>query len=70
MTMAETVCLWPNGVDSARTSITAAKLLDAMRRIIRMKHYSLRTDVRTTMIYTHVVQREALGARGPLDGMT
>ena len=41
-----------------------------MRRIIRMKHYSLRTDVRTTMIYTHVVQREALGARGPLDGMT
>jgi len=26
--------------------------------------------VRTTMIYTHVVQRGALGARSPLDAMT
>ena len=48
----------------------AGELLDRMRRIIRVKHYSLRTDVRTTMIYTHVVQRGALGARSPLDGMT
>ena len=24
-------------------------------------------DVRTTMIYTHVIQRGALGARSPLD---
>lgn len=27
------------------------------------------SDVRTTMIYTHVVQRGALGARSPLDGL-
>ena len=33
----------------------AEKLLDRMRRIIRVKHYSLHTDVRTTMAYTHVV---------------
>ena len=39
----------------------AKKLLDRMRGIIRVKHYSLRTDVRTTIIYTHVVQRSALG---------
>jgi hypothetical protein len=68
--MAEAVCLWPNDVDSTRISIMAEKLLDRMRRIIRVKHYSLRTDVRTTMIYTHVVQRGALGARSPLDRLT
>jgi hypothetical protein len=27
------------------------------------------SDVGTTMIYTHVAQRGALGARSPLDGM-
>ena len=68
--MAEAASVWPNGVDSTRVSIMAKKLLDRMRGIIRVKHYSLRTDVRTTMIYTHVVQRGALGARSPLDGMT
>ena len=67
--MAEAVCLWPNDVDSTRISIMAEKLLDRRRRIIRVKHYSLRTDVRTTMIYMHVVQRGALGARSPLDGL-
>jgi len=46
----------------------AEKLLDRMRRIIRVKHYSLRTE--KAMIYTHVVQRGALGASSPLDGMT
>jgi len=68
--MSEAACVWPNGADSSWISIMAEKLLDRMRRIIRVKHYSLRTDVRTTMIYTHVVQRGALGARSPLDGMT
>jgi len=68
--MAEAASVWPNGIDSTWISIMAEKLLDRMRRIIRVKHYSLRTDVRTTMIYTHVVQRGALGARSPLDGMT
>ena len=38
------------------------KLLDRMCRIIRLKHYSLRT-----MIYTHVIERGAIGARSPLD---
>ena len=45
------------------------KLLDRMRRVIRVNCYSLRADVRTSMIYTHVVQRGAVGARSPLDGM-
>ena len=68
--MAEAASVWPNGIDSTWISIMAEKLLDRMRRIIRVKHFSLRTDVRPTMIYTHVVQRGALGARSPLDGMT
>ena len=38
------------------------KLLDRMRRITPLKQYSLRT-----MIYTHVIERAALGARSPLD---
>ena len=46
----------------------AEKLLDRMRLIIRVKHYSLRTE--KAMIYTHVVQRGALGARSPLNRLT
>ena len=38
----------------------AEKLVDRMRRIIRVEHYSLQPTVRTTMAYTHVVQRGAL----------
>ena len=32
-----------------------------MDRIIRVEHYNLRTDVRTNMIYTHVVSAASLG---------
>ncbi len=40
----------------------SGKLLDRVRRIIRLKHYSLQT-----MIYTHVIEHGALGACSPLD---
>jgi integrase len=51
------------------------RLLDEVRDAIRIKHYSIRTvqellghkDVRTTMIYTHVLQRGGLAVRSPLD---
>jgi len=56
-----------NDVDSTQVYIVAEKLLDRMRRIISAKHYSLRTE---KAIYKHVVQRDELGARSPLDGMT
>jgi len=54
---------------------TFKKLLDRVRDAIRVKHYSIRTvqellghkDVKTTMIYTHVLNRGGLAVRSPLD---
>ena len=45
------------------------KLLDRMRNVLRVKHYSKRTehDVRTTMIYTHVLNRGGQGVISPAD---
>jgi len=55
--------LRPNGVDSIWISIMAEKLLDRMRRIIRLKHYSLRTE----QAYLHWAKRFILfhGKRHP-----
>jgi hypothetical protein len=36
--------LWPNGPILIGIASMAEKLLDRMRRIIRLKHYSVRTD--------------------------
>ena len=51
------------------------KLLDRFRESLRSRHYSRRTvpellahsDVKTTMIYTHVLNRGGKGVRSPMD---
>jgi hypothetical protein len=43
------------------------KLLDQYSETLRNRHYSLR-DVKTTMIYTHVLQLGPLAVKSPLDG--
>ena len=48
---------------SAPLSPAAPRLLDAMRELIRRKHYSLRTEE----IYTHVLNRGGRGVLSPLD---
>ncbi len=61
---------------------SSPKLLDRVRETLRRKHYSYRTEqaylqwikrfilfhhMRTTMIYTHVLNRGGLTVRSPLD---
>jgi len=56
------------------------KLLDCLREALRSRHYGRRTaqnvhqllgqnDVKTTMIYTHVLNRGPVGVRSPVDGL-
>jgi hypothetical protein len=60
------------------------KLLDQMRDALRSRHYSRSTErycfswvkrlilfhVRTTMIYTHVLNRGGKGVRSPVDALS
>lgn len=48
------------------SSAAAPRLIEQVRTVIRLKHYSLR-DVRTTMIYTHVLNKGGKGVRSPFD---
>jgi hypothetical protein len=68
----------PGGTTSAKP-----KLLDQMREALRSRHYSHSTErsycnwvkrfilfhVRTTMIYTHVLNRGGKGVRSPADAL-
>jgi len=56
------------------------KLMDRLCEALRSRHYSRRTaqnvqellgqnDVKTTMIYTHVLNRGPAGVRSPVDGL-
>jgi hypothetical protein len=43
------------------------EIFDRLRSEIRIRHYSLRSDVSTTMIYTHVMNRPGLVVKSPAD---
>jgi len=59
-----TVNLWQY---SFYASILILQLLESGTDIRTIQALLGHTNVNTTMIYTHVVQRGALGARSPLD---
>ncbi len=47
------------------------KLLDRLRERIRtVQELLVHQDVRTTMIYTHVLNRGGLGVTSPVDALT
>jgi hypothetical protein len=59
--------------ESGHTAVSKQPmLLEVVRQRIRLKHYSHRTersyvtDVSTTMIYTHVIQKGRMGMRSAL----
>jgi hypothetical protein len=73
--------IYPNWRDTANHDVPNTniqnndgypRLLDQVRTILRLKHYSIRTekshkDVSTTMIYTYVLNRGGRAVQSPGD---
>ena len=61
---------------SALSNASKPKLLDQARIALRSRHYSksteqtyIRKDVKTTMIYTNVLNRGGRGVKSPADSL-
>jgi len=50
-----------NYADMQKSCLKPVKLLDQVRTAVRVRHYSLKT----TMIYTHVLNNGALAVKSP-----